>query len=269
MALFSYDGTTYQVEPPQAITSFRYICGAEFWLDPLRAMTEETTLIGLLVMDNEEATIGLLRGTVIEVLETLRSGIGNKHGNGGMSQNRFLHLHEEMTRFFQKEVADAANARWLAYDRLSGILIGGPGQSKEAFVAADLLDYRYRDKILAAHDTGYTDYQGMKELLAKSEEVLRETGYMRQKHALGQFMEGISLQRNTIAYGKADVAEALRCGKVATLLISEDKLDDLQTEWHADLDHYKPAILAISPESEEGATFHTTFGGIGALLYYA
>ena len=269
IALFSFDGEIYHVDPPQVITSFRYVCGSEFWLDPLHAMSEDTTIIGLLVMDNREATIGILRGTTIEILETLQSGIVSKQGQGGMSQNRFLHLHGEMARFFYKEVAEAVNRIWLEYPTLTGILIGGSGLSKNEFVAENLLDYQLRPKILAINDTGYTDYQGLKELLSKSSSVIHDLAYIRQKHIWDQFLEGISIESNKVMYGKKEVLADLQLGKVDTLLLSEDCADVIQDEWQQAIAQFHPKIIVLANDSEDGSAFRITFGGIGAILRFA
>ena len=61
--------------------------------------------------------------------------------------------------------------------------------SKDNFIASGLLDYRLRTKMLAIFDTGYTDYQGMKELLLKSASLIQGTEYVRQKQHFDRFME--------------------------------------------------------------------------------
>ncbi len=230
IALFSFDGDVYQLDPPQTITSFQYVCGSEFWLDPLRKMTESHDIIGLLVMDNREATIGILRGAIIEILDNLQSGIAGKHHKGGQSQNQFMRLHEEMTQLFHKSVAEAANNIWSNYPTLQGILIGGSGMSKDNFIASGLLDYRLRTKMLAIFDTGYTDYQGMKELLLKSASLIQGTEYVRQKQHFDQFMESIGKDDGKVVYGKKEVQDALRFGKIDTLLLSDDIGEIIQQE---------------------------------------
>src|SRR3989344_6950969 len=65
----------WTIEPMTPLKTRMYRCDKEFILDPLKEMLEVTEVFGLLVMDRKEATIGLLEGKRIEVLQKMTSGI--------------------------------------------------------------------------------------------------------------------------------------------------------------------------------------------------
>lgn len=73
----------WAVEPPKPLNSRLYRCDKEFVLEALKEMLEVDDIYGLLVMDRKEATIGVLEGKKIEVIQKLTSGIPSKVRAGG------------------------------------------------------------------------------------------------------------------------------------------------------------------------------------------
>ena len=73
----------WNIEPPLPLKIRAYRCDKEFVLDPLREMLKVSEVFGLLVMDRKEATIGLLEGKRIEVLQKMTSGVPSKVKAGG------------------------------------------------------------------------------------------------------------------------------------------------------------------------------------------
>ncbi|MEK6913332.1 MAG: LAGLIDADG family homing endonuclease [Nanoarchaeota archaeon] len=71
------------IEPPQPLKIRLYRCDKDFVIEPLKVMLEVSEVFGLLVMDRKEATIGLLEGKRIEVLQKMTSGIPSKIRAGG------------------------------------------------------------------------------------------------------------------------------------------------------------------------------------------
>lgn len=70
-------------EPPQPLRVRLYRCDQIFVLDPLQEMLAVRDLYGLLVIDRQQATIGLLEGKQIKVLQKLTSGVPGKIRAGG------------------------------------------------------------------------------------------------------------------------------------------------------------------------------------------
>ena len=70
-------------EPPKVLKTKIYRCDQEFVLEPLREMVGIEEVFGLLVIDRQHATIGLLEGNNIKVLQKLSSGVPGKIKAGG------------------------------------------------------------------------------------------------------------------------------------------------------------------------------------------
>jgi len=73
----------WDIEPHIPIKIRLYRCDKEFVLEPLKEMLEVSEVFALLVMDRKEATIGLLEGKRIEVLQKMTSGVPSKVRAGG------------------------------------------------------------------------------------------------------------------------------------------------------------------------------------------
>src|SRR3989304_4463372 len=92
----------WAVETPMPLKTRMYRCDKEFILDPLKEMLEVTEVFGLLVMDRKEATIGVLEGKRIEVLQNSASRIPGKLRAGGQSIHGFGRITEGLTKEFYK-----------------------------------------------------------------------------------------------------------------------------------------------------------------------
>jgi len=73
----------WDIEPHMPIKIRLYRCDKEFVLEPLKEMLEVSEVFALLVMDRKEATIGLLEGKRIEVMQKMTSGVPSKVRAGG------------------------------------------------------------------------------------------------------------------------------------------------------------------------------------------
>jgi peptide chain release factor subunit 1 len=212
----------FVLEPPEPITSFLYRCDSEFYTEKLWDMLDEKTTFGLLVIDRSESTIGLLKGKRVIPVKNIQSLVPSKHGRGGQSALRFERLIEIAAHEFYKKTAETANEAFLAQPDLKGILIGGPGPTKEFFVKEEYLHHELRKKIIDTFDTGYTDEYGLKELVEKAKESLADLDLMREKALMQRLLEEIRKSDGGLAsYGEEQVRHALALGAVDTLLISE------------------------------------------------
>jgi len=230
MAIFSgniaeEEGATdialYWIEPPEPITVRMYRCDQEFVTEPLREAIETKESVGLLVLDSKEAMIATLRGKHVDIARHLTSGVWGKHGRGGQSQRRFERLREIAVHEFMKRIAEVANREFLDVPDLKAILVGGPGPTKDEFLNSDLLQDQVRRKIKAVLDTGYSDEQGIKELINKASDVLADLEVMKEKSIVQRFMTELVSGKGLVTYGWDDVRHHLKQGAVDTLLISE------------------------------------------------
>ncbi len=215
---------TFIVEPPEPLNTYLYRCDSTFYLEPLLEMVHEPDVWGLIVMDRAEATLGLLRGKRVETLRNRQSLVPSKHGRGGQSAHRFERMIEHAAHEFFVKVAEMAAELYLPRkETLKGILIGGPGATKEYFYKEGYLHHELQQKVvLPLFDTGYTDDFGLKELVEKAAQTLHGLEVTEEKRIIQRLLNEIrKADQGLAAYGEASVARALDLGSVETLLISE------------------------------------------------
>ena len=246
----------YVIEPPEPVSSFLYRCDSKFYTEPLHEMLEEKDVYGLLVIDRSEATVGLLRGKRIEVLKNMQSLVPSKHRMGGQSARRFERLIEIAAHEWYEKVAGVMEDAFLNRPELQGIIIGGPGYTKEYFATQDYLHHELRKKLLTPFlDTGYTDEYGLRELVEKSKDLLRGLDLMREKDLVAKLMEEIRKESGGLAaYGEDQVRYALTLGAVDTLLLSEGirklrvKLTCANGDWEGEKTVADEATIPACPQ---------------------
>ncbi|MCX6798760.1 MAG: peptide chain release factor aRF-1 [Candidatus Diapherotrites archaeon] len=230
----------FTVKPLKKLNVKLYWCDSEFHLDPLRRMAAPSDIFALLAIDGNEATIAMLVGKRYEILGHFTSGVSGKHRAGGFSANRFARLHEEATHEFYKRIAEKMNAAFIqGVDKLKGIIVAGPGLTKNYFLDTEFLDHRLRQKVLGTADTTYTDESGIREAINKSDDLLKDADITKEIKIVNDFLTAVA-KTELAAYGQKEVEEALAVGKVSTLLLSEG------IEWQV----YKFKCSACGAEEE-------------------
>jgi len=215
------DITLFTVRPLRRLKVKLYWCDSQFHLDPLEEMAAPSEIYGLATLDKREATFAALVGKKYEVLGRITSAVPGKVKAGGFSAHRYERLREEATHDFFKRIAEKMGAIYLVYgNKMKGIIIGGPGATKNYFLDQDLLDYRLKGMVLGTLDTSYTDESGIRELFQKSEEILKSTEVMKERLAVNNFLQEV-VKGALATYGQKEVEQALAEGKVKTLLVSE------------------------------------------------
>jgi len=213
---------TYVIEPPKPIQIYYYRCDQNFHLEPLLDMLREKGSYGILVIDGTEATIATLRGQALDIIKNVSSGIPGKHRAGGQSARRFERLREAEVNEYYKRVGRHANDIFLPISDLKGVIIGGPGPTKNDFADGDYLQYTLKDKILSTVDTAYTGEGGLDEVVERSPDILKEVRFVEEKNLVQRFLYELGHDTGLAIYGENEVRNALSKGVVQTLLISED-----------------------------------------------
>lgn len=213
---------TYVFEPPEPVQTYIYHCNSEFYLEPLQEILAEKDIYGLAVIDRKEATIAVLRGKRIDIVKHLTSGVPGKHKAGGQSQRRFDRLIDLAAHEFKKRIGEHMNDAFLSIPDLKGVIVGGPGHTKEEFVEGDYLHHEVKQKIITTVDTSYTGEFGIREVMDKSMDVLTEIDVMREKKLVQKFLHELVDENGLASYGEAEVRHNLTIGAVEVLLLSED-----------------------------------------------
>ncbi|MDD1758042.1 MAG: peptide chain release factor aRF-1 [Methanotrichaceae archaeon] len=212
------------LEPPDPLTTYRYHCDSSFLLEPLEEMLAEKKTYGLIVLDRREATIGILKGKMVEAVKHLNSTVPGKQRKGGQSSHRFQQLRLIAIHDFYKRIGEAADDAFsaLAAEDMKGILIGGPSPTKEEFVDGGFLHHELQRKILDSFDVSYTDESGLFELVDAAQDRLLDLELTQDKLVMRRFMKELVNDKGLASYGEKDVRRNLELGSVDILLLSED-----------------------------------------------
>lgn len=256
--------------PPEKVPVYFYRTDKHFHTEFLEEMVVESNLVGLIIIERDAATLGLLKGSRLEVLEEIEDYIPGKHHRGGQSQRRFDRIIEQMVHDFYKRVGEHAKEKFLPLleqGKLKAILIGGPAYSKYDFVEGDYLDYRLRQLVLPRLiDVSYQGEVGLREMVMKASDLLKEQEYVDALKAVEEFKLHLAKDDGMIIYGEEDVKRALEMGAIKTLIIDEDRPDAHQ--WAELAKKYGAKPVFLSDDVPEGAWIKKTFGGLVGILRY-
>lgn len=220
---------TYVLTPPEPISINLYRCDSRFHTEHLQEMLREKDNFGILLVDTSKATFAILHGRRLKIAEEITSGIPGKMRAGGQSARRFERLREAKVLEFFNRVARHANEIFLDVENLKGIIIAGPGPTKQDFEKGNYLNYQLRDAIIATIDTAYTGRQGVKEVVEKAPEIMRKVRYIEETKLLQGFLYEIGHDTSLATYGEEAVRKGLKIGAVRLLLLSET-LDIVRVE---------------------------------------
>ncbi|AEF96263.1 peptide chain release factor aRF-1 [Methanotorris igneus] len=217
---------TYVLIPPEPIKTFIYRCDSQFYTEPLEEFLEEKDTYGVILIDRSEATIATVKGKNIQIHKRLTSGVPGKFKAGGQSARRLERLIDDAAHQFMVRVGEHATEVFLPLlekKQLRGILVGGPGNTKNEFVEGDYLHHELKKIVLDTFDLCYTEEFGIRELLSKAEHLLKDLELMKEREVVQRFFkELIKEDGGLAAYGEKEVLEALIMGAVDTLIVSED-----------------------------------------------
>ncbi len=264
------DMITLVLEPPEPINVFFYRTDKYFHTEFLEDMVAENDVYGLIVIERDEATIGLLKGNSIRVLDEIEGYIPGKHSRGGWSQRRYDRIIQELTKDFFKSVGEKATNHFLPLlneGKLRGILIGGPGYTKLDFAKGEYLDYRLRKQVLPKLiDVSAQGEPGLKELVMRAEELIKQHIYIRTQKALEEFNYHLAKDDGLATYGDKEVMEALDLGAVKYVIITDDhpRFEEILKK----AEEKGAEVFVLNEEVPDYMWIKKTFGGLVAVLRY-
>lgn len=254
--------------PPEEVPLFFYRTDKVFHTEFLEEMVSESNIIGLLLVERDAATIGLLKGNILQVVEELEDYIPGKHHKGGQSQRRYDRIIEQMVEDFYKRVGEHANQVFLPLleqGKLKAILLGGPAYAKYDFIEKDYLDYRLKKIVLPELiDVSYQGEPGLREMIMKAQDLLVGQEYAEALKTLEEFKYHLAKDDGMIVYGEEEVRNALEMGLIAVLLISDTR-EDIE-EWLELAGRRGAKTLVLSDSIPEGEWFTKTFNGLAGIL---
>jgi len=212
----------YEIDPPKELKTFLYRCDDHFHVDILKEMLKDDNLIGFLAIDAKDAGWGLLHGDKIEVLKETGSGVAGKHRQGGQSAKRFQKLREmELTYFFNR-VAGITKEYFIDIYPIKGLIISGPGPTKEEFINNNYLEYRLQDMILSTIDASYSGSEGIREAFAKSGDILSDYRMVEEKKIIEELFKHINTNTGRGSYGIKEVINYLKNNVAEKIIVTDD-----------------------------------------------
>ena len=212
----------FEIDPPKDLTTFLYRCDDHFHVDILKDMLKDDNMIGVLAIDAKDAGWGLLHNDKIEVLKETGSGVAGKHRQGGQSAKRFQKLREMELQYYFNRVAHITREYFIDIYPIKGLIISGPGPTKEDFINNSYLEYRLQDMIISTIDASYSGAEGIREAFAKSSEILSDFRMVEEKKIIEKLFQQINNNTGLGSYGLKEVLEMLKNNIVDTIIITDD-----------------------------------------------
>jgi len=212
---------TYVITPPETIQVYLYRCDSRFHIEHLQEFLKAKETYGIMVIDSSATTYATLRGRRLEIAKEITSGVPGKFRAGGQSARRFERQREAKLLDYFKRIGKHADEIFLPIPDLKGMIIGGPGPTKQDFQKGDHLHYTLKDKVIATIDTAYVSEQGVEEVVERAPKIMRRIRYIEEKKIMQEFLYEIGHDTDQATYGESEVRRSLESGVVKTLLLSE------------------------------------------------
>ncbi|MDP1728745.1 MAG: peptide chain release factor aRF-1 [archaeon] len=262
------DMRIWAIVPPEELGMRLYRCDQVFILDALKEMLEIKEVYGLFVIERKEATIGLLEGKKIKILQHFDSAVPGKTRAGGQSSQRYERIIEGKAKDFYRECAEALKDHFFEMKNLKGIIIGGPMPTKDEFLKEGLLVTVLKNKIIGMKDIGYANEHGIDLLVEASGDLLKEQEIIKEKKLMEKFFDMLGKERKKTAYGVEEVNKALDLACVDTLLLSRKLDKEVSKGFQEKAEKTSAKVEFVSNETEEGQQFFN-LGGVGAMLRFS
>jgi len=220
---------SFEIIPPKDLKTFLYRCDDHFHVDILKNMLKDDNLIGFLAIDAKDAGWGLLHGDKIEVLKETSSGVAGKHRQGGQSAKRFQKLREMEISYYFTRLAETTREYFIDIYPIKGLIISGPGPTKEEFVNQNYLEYRLQDMIIGTIDASYSGSEGIREAFSKSTDLLSNFRMVKEKQIVDKLFKHINSNSGLGVYGLADIINYLK-NNVVDMIIVTDNIELVRIE---------------------------------------
>jgi peptide chain release factor subunit 1 len=219
----------YEIIPPKPVAQYLYQCDDHFHVEWLKDMLKEDKVFGLLSIDSSDAGMGILSGDRLEIADILTSGVSGKTRKGGQSARRYERGREMELTYYYHRVAEHATRVFIDSNKVTGMIVGGPGPTKDEFLKGGFLHYELQKKVVAVLDLGYSGREGVRELVEKAGDVLKDVRLVEEKKLVQKFLFEVNKQGGLAVYGLPRVVEALQKASTEVVLVSDD-LDMVKLE---------------------------------------
>jgi len=198
------------------------MCDDHFHVEYLRDMLKAEKVYGILALDSNDVGIGILAGDRLDIEDVMTSGISGKTRKGGQSARRYERGREmELTYFFNR-VSEHVTRIFITDHQVNGVIVGGPGPTKDNFLKDGYLDYRLQKNIIEVIDTSYGGREGVREIVEKAADKLENVRLLEEKKLVQKFLAEVNRPNGLAVYGLPRIVDALNRSNIETILISDD-----------------------------------------------
>jgi peptide chain release factor subunit 1 len=127
----------------------------------------------------------------------------------------------ELTYFYNR-VAQTSREYFIDIYQVKGLIISGPGPTKEDFINGNYLEYRLQNMIINTIDASYAGAEGIREAFTKSSDILSNFRMVEEKKLVEELFRHINSQSGRGVYGLKEIIEFLHNNVVDTLIITDD-----------------------------------------------
>jgi protein pelota len=226
----------------------------KYHLEKLRKAQKRIPKILLSVVDNNEATFGVLDGTGVNIVSSLRNPYSVQH-------------EEEKTPEFYKSVTkEIVN---LSEDSKK-IILAGPGFAKEHVQKIIKEDHPEVNKKIITDSTSSATRSGINELLKRGnlEKIIQENEALRETKLVNEFFSHLKKEDHLAVYGLEELKKADEMGAVQTVLVSDKKIRNQEIEKLLNSIENKGGKIEIISTSHETGEQFERMGGLGAILRF-
>ena len=217
----------------------------------------------IVVIDEGEADIALVREYGVEMVASIRRNLGGKRYNTDREseEKRFFHdLAKTMAELMEREKIEKA-------------IVAGPGFVKEDFHKFLRENYSDLAKKVVIEDTSVTGRTGIYEVIKRGtvDRVYHENRVAKEVQLIEKVLEHVARNTGLATYGLREVEEAVNYGAVETLLVLDELLKGEHRERIEELmdavRYARGEVVIVSSEHEGGEKLKA-LGGLAALLRF-
>jgi len=226
----------------------------KYHLEKIRKAQKRIPKILLSVVDNNEATFGVLDGTGVNIVSSLRNPYSIQH-------------EEEKTPEFYKSIAK--EIRNLSEDSKK-VILAGPGFAKEHVQKIIKDNYSELNKKIITDSTSSATRSGINELLKRGnlEKIIQENEALRETKLVNEFFSHLKKEDHLAVYGLEELKKADEMGAVEIVLVSDKKIRNQGIEKLLNSIESKGGKIEIISTSHETGEQFDRMGGLGAILRF-
>jgi protein pelota len=248
------EGHRLSVKKPQGFSSVQ--------IKLLQGSKEASDSYVLVALDTREAGIGLVKGTHLQLLPTVESGISGK---------MYQDSRKKPTNYFEK-IADSMS---VVYQAGTSVFALGPGNTKNSF--ANYLSQQRKEfaKVKALEGSDVAGEDGVYVALRNKnlQDALGQTRLAKASIAIQEVMRRISLGDTRVAMAFKENLKAAKDGAVEKLLVSEkifsrqDMDEDQLVELLNTVEEFRGETFLLDSSTDLGTQVDSLGGVVGLLRF--